>query len=429
MTAIERPPHAPPAAAPHHRRYRRGMSVFEAVMVALQGLIANKLRSVLTMLGIIIGVASVILTVALGSGASQQSQEIIRKMGTNVLTAFPNWQRTGAVNNGLGSANTLKEEDAQAVLEECRDIAAVAPECSGRAQVKYKQQNTSTNVVGCTPDEFDIRNVAMAKGHIFTKADNAHRARVCVIGDQVRDTLFGDNVEPLGKILKVKKDNFEVVGVAAYKGSTGFRNMDDQIWVPLTTAMHRLFGQTYINSISIQAKNENVMEDAQREVEQVIGRRHHQPPGQDPDIRIFNQQDLADTAKQQSAMMTMLLTGVATVSLLVGGIGIMNIMLVSVTERTREIGIRKAIGARFKDILNQFLIESVTMSLVGGALGILLGTLGSLALTNFVHWPTLLTIEPVVISFIFAALVGIFFGIYPALKAAKLDPIEALRYE
>src|SRR5690348_5186463 len=255
MTAIERPPHAPPVAAPHHPRYRRGMSVFEAVMVALQGLLANKLRSVLTMLGIIIGVASVILTVALGSGASQQSQEIIRKMGTNVLTAFPNWQRTGVVNNGLGSANTLKEEDAQATLEECRDIAAVAPECSGRAQVKYKQQNTSTNVVGCTPDEFDIRNVAMAKGHIFTNADNSHRARVCVIGDQVRDTLFGDNIEPIGKILKVKKDNFEVVGVAAYKGSTGFRNMDDQIWVPLTTAMHRLFGQTYINSISVQAKN------------------------------------------------------------------------------------------------------------------------------------------------------------------------------
>jgi putative ABC transport system permease protein len=416
-------------AAKPWRSRSRGMSLWEAVLVALQGLLANKLRSILTMLGIIIGVASVILTVSLGQGASEQSQDIIRKMGTNVLTLMPNFQRTGAINNGIGSLQNLKEEDSAAILNECPDVGAVAPEYTGRLRVKYLNQNTSTTVVGTTPEHFDIRNVKMADGRIFTKADNEQRARVCVVGDAVRDAVFGDNVQPVGKVVKIRGINFEVVGVAAYKGAAGFNNPDDQVWVPLTTAMYRLFGAKYLQRISIQATNEKTMDKAQTEVEQLMMRRHHQQPYDQPDVRIFNQADLAETAQQQSDMLTKLLTGIAAVSLLVGGIGIMNIMLVSVTERTREIGIRKAIGARWLDILNQFLIESVTMSLVGGLMGIGLGIGGSLALKNYVGWATMLTLPPILMAFGFAAVIGIFFGIYPAMKAARLNPIEALRYE
>ncbi len=428
MSAIE----TAPAAVQPARRQRirhRGMSPWEAIMVALQGLAANKMRSILTMLGIIIGVASVIMTVALGQGAAAESQKIIAQMGTNVLTVMPNSQRTGAVQGGLGSSQNLTLDDADAIFKECPSVLAVAPEVTNRTRAKYGNQNTSTNIVGTTPEHLDARNLKLAEGRFFTNADVDNRARVCVIGDEVKNNIFGENLQPLGKTLKIRGNNFEVIGVMAYKGSAGWSNPDDQIWVPVTTAMKRLFGMDYVSRLSVQAKSEEVMDKARIEIEDLMHKRHRLQPFEPTDVRVFSQGDLAETAEQQSNMMTMLLTGIALVSLLVGGIGIMNIMLVSVTERTREIGIRKAIGARFRDILSQFLIESVTLSAVGGLLGIAVGVGGGIAMKNYVGWPTLLTPEPILLSFVFSAAVGVFFGMYPAMKAARLDPIDALRYE
>jgi len=296
--------------------------------------------------------------------------------------------------------------------------------------VKYLNQNTRTSVIGTTPEYFDIRNYKLADGQYFTHADDERRAKVCVIGDSVRDSLFGDNILPVGKTLKIRGQNFEVVGVMAQKGSVGgFQNADDQVFGPINTAMKRLYGVDYIGRMSVQAKSDDVMGPAQNEVERLIARRHHLQPGDPPDVRVFNQADLADSARETSDMMTKLLTGIAMVSLLVGGIGIMNIMLVSVTERTREIGIRKAIGARWMDILNQFVIESVTLSLVGGLIGIGVGVGGAILMRTFVGWTTILTPFPIIVSFASSAVVGVFFGIYPAMKAARLNPIDALRYE
>jgi len=428
MTVFEQAP-APPASARRRVTRSRGMSLWEAVMVALHGLVANKMRSFLTMLGIIIGVASVILTIGLGQGAAAASQAIIANMGTNVLSVRPDSQRAGGISGGLGSAQTLTEEDGDAILKECPSVKAVAPEYQSRARAKYLNHNTSTNIMGTVPEHLDVRNLKLASGRFFTHSDVVRRGKVCVIGDEVKNTLFGDNAEPIGKFIKIRGQNFEVLGVMAYKGSAGWSNPDDQIWVPIDTAMKRLFGVKYIGGIGVQAASEDVMDKATEEINQVVSKRHHIAPGDPPDIRIFNQADLAETAQQQSDMMTMLLTGIALVSLLVGGIGIMNIMLVSVTERTREIGIRKAIGARWRDIMNQFLIESVTMSLVGGLIGISLGVGGSWLMRTYVGWATLITPTPIVMAFASAMVVGVFFGIYPAMKAAKLDPIEALRYE
>jgi putative ABC transport system permease protein len=428
MTVSERAPLSPPAARRQVTR-SRGMSLWEAVMVALHGLVANKMRSFLTMLGIIIGVASVILTIGLGQGAASASQAIIASMGTNVLSVRPDSQRTGAISQGLGSSQTLTVEDSDAILKECPSVKAVAPEYSGRQRAKYMNRNTSTTVLGTTPEHLDVRNLKLAAGRFFTHSDVARRAKVAVIGDEVKLDLFGENVEPVGKFIKIKSQNFEVVGVMAYKGSMGWSNPDDQIWVPLDTAMKRLYGVDYIGGIGVQAQNDEVMNDAKEEIERLISKRHRIPFGDPPDVRIFNQADLAETAQQQSDMMTMLLTGIALVSLLVGGIGIMNIMLVSVTERTREIGIRKAIGARWRDIMNQFLIESVTMSLVGGLIGVGLGVGGAWLMSTYVGWTTLITPKPILMAFASAMVVGVFFGIYPAMKAARLNPIEALRYE
>jgi ABC-type antimicrobial peptide transport system permease subunit len=254
------------------------------------------------------------------------------------------------------------------------------------------------------------------------------RAKVVVLGDNVRETLFG-NIAPVGKVLKVNGQSFKVVGVFEYKGGGSFRNPDDQIYIPVTTAMRRVFGQDYLSSIGVQAVNEDVMSGIQTKIEDLMKKRHKLMPSDPADVRIFNQADLNEAASEQSRILTILLTGVALVSLLVGGIGIMNIMLVSVTERTREIGIRKAIGAKARDILSQFLIESVTLSLVGGLIGVGLGISSAILISTFAQWPTVLSPPAIILSFSFAAVVGIFFGIYPASKASRLDPIEALRYE
>jgi len=409
------------------------MSVLEAFRLALQGLVANKLRSFLTMLGIIIGVSSVIIMIALGQGVAGATQAAIQKLGTNVLTVFPNTQMNGGVSQGIGSAQTLKPDDVDVIRKLSPDVKVIVPEYRGNGTVKFQNQNTRTTVYGATPDYFEVRNLPLAEGKIFDWDDVKQKAKVAVIGDTVRETLFG-SLQAIGKYIKVNGQNFKVIGIITKRGSTGFRSADDQITVPYTTAMRRVFGVEYLSGMSIQAKSADKMGEAQEEIIAAVAKAHKQHEGDPPDVRIFNQADLSESAAQQSSFLTMLLAGIAAVSLIVGGIGIMNIMLVSVTERTREIGIRKAIGAKRKDILYQFLIESVTLSLIGGLIGIGLGVGGSLwmgraADEGGLGFPMMLSVTPMVVSFVFSALVGVFFGIYPAMKASRLDPIEALRYE
>ena len=414
---------------PVERSHRRGMSIGEAVRVALQGLASNKLRSLLTMLGIIIGVGSVIAMMAIGEGANQAARATLQAMGTNVLQLFPGQQRKGGVNFGFGSITTLKTADAEAILKQCPAVKDATQESTGNVRVRFQNQNSSTSLLGATPNYPAIRNFHLAEGRFFTVNDVRRRAKVVVVGASIRDTLFG-NLDPLGKILKVNGQSFKVIGAFKPQGSnSGWRNPDDQIWVPVTTAMRRVFGKDYINGMSIQAVSEDKMQEAQDQIEAPITKRHKTPAGEPVDVIIRNQADLLNTAQQQTGIFTMLLASVAGVSLFVGGIGIMNIMLVTVTERTREIGIRKAIGAKRNDIRNQFLIEAVTMSLVGGLLGIALG----LAVTTFgaarTGWNMVVTPQSIMLSFGFSAIVGVLFGVYPASKASRLHPIDALRYE
>ncbi len=414
--------------APSVRR-RRGMSLGECFRIAIQGLFANKLRAVLTMLGIIIGVASVIIMIALGQGVGKANQETIRRLGTNVLSVFPNQQQRGGVSQGLGSSQTLKMEDSDAIKKNCPSVKEVAPEVRGRGiRVKFQNQNTTTEVMGSTPNYFGIRNLPLAEGKYFDDDDVKRRAKVAVIGDNIRQTIFGD-IQPTGKTMKVGSQNFKVIGVIQPRGGTGFRNPDDMIVVPVTTAMLRVFSQDFLNGITVQATSDEKMDQARQELEASIAKTQKVRPDEPSPVRVFSQSDLAENAAQQSQFMTMLLAGIALVSLIVGGIGIMNIMLVSVTERTREIGIRKAIGAKRRDILLQFMIESITMSLVGGLIGIGVGILGSIQMQNGAGFPMLLSLPPMILSFAFSAVVGIFFGIYPAIKASGLNPREALRYE
>jgi len=425
---IEHHPHL------HREDFRRqGLGLSEAFRVALDGLTANKMRSFLTMLGIIIGVSAVIVMVALGQGVAKATQESIARLGTNVLNVRPNSQRTGAVSMGAGTEQNLKLEDAAAVLAGCPSVKAVSPEVRGSVTVKYGNENTKTTVYGTGPDYFAIRNLPLESGTKFTEDDIKRRAKVAVLGAEVKDTLFGRQ-DPVGRTIRLNGQSFRVLGTIKYRGGGGFRNPDDQVVVPVTTAMRRVFGQDYLNAITAQAVTESKMFQAQEEIMQVLARQHKLRPDEEPDVRVFNQADITESANQQSAFLTMLLAGIALVSLIVGGIGIMNIMLVSVTERTREIGIRKAIGAKRRDILYQFLIESITLSLVGGIIGILFGIgvslwMGTPSTSGGLGFPMLLSIPPMVIAFGFSAMVGTFFGIYPAMKAARLDPIEALRFE
>jgi len=433
MSAVEQS--AAPLIAPVKVgvRHTRGMSMTEAFRIALQGLVANKLRSFLTMLGIIIGVGSVIVMVALGQGVAKASQDAIAKLGTNVMTVMPNSQMRGGVSQGMGSQQNLKMEHVEQFKKLCPSVKLVVPEYRGNGQVKFQNQNTKTTVFGASPEYFTVRNLPLAEGKFFTDDDVKRKAKVAVIGDNIRETLFG-SIQPIGKTIKVNGQNFKVVGLTQKRGGMMFRNPDDQITVPVTTAMRRVFGAEYLGSLSVQAINEQKMGDAEDELMEAAKKVLKAAPGEESPIRVFNQADLMESANQQSGFLTMLLAGIALVSLIVGGIGIMNIMLVSVTERTREIGIRKAIGAKRKDILYQFLIESVTLSLVGGLMGIGGGIgialwMARPADEGGVGFPMMLSPQPIIISFVFSAVVGIFFGIYPAFKASALDPIEALRYE
>ncbi len=412
---------------------RHGLSVTEAFRIALGSLVTNKMRSALTMLGIIIGVGSVIVMVSLGQGVAAATQASIQRLGTNILTVMPASQQRGGVSQGLGSSQTLKLEDLDVVLRSSPSVKAASAEYRGTGTVKFGNENTRTTIQGASPTYFEIHNMPLARGRGFTSAEVRSRAKVAVLGDGIRQTLFAGQ-RPIGKTIKVNGQNFRVIGVVRPRGGGGFRSPDDQITIPVTTAQRRVFGVEHLTSITVQAASAERMDRAQGEVLAAVAKAHRLPRGAEPDVRLFNQADVTESAAQQSTFLTMLLAGIAAVSLIVGGIGIMNIMLVSVTERTREVGIRKALGAKRKDVLYQFLIEAVTISVAGGVAGILIGIglsfwMARPADAGGMGFPMLLTPTPMIVSFVFSALVGVFFGIYPAAKAASLNPIQALRHE
>jgi putative ABC transport system permease protein len=396
--------------------------------MALGGLGANKLRSFLTMLGVIIGVGAVIIAIAIGEGSRAAVAESIQKLGTNVLTVFPGSQRQGGVSFGGGSSVTLKLEDADAILKQAPSVAKVSPTVNRSAQIKYKNKNDNKSITGTGADYPTISAHYIGKGRYFDAGEVRGLKRVAVLGSNVAKDLF-DSASPINKSIRISGQNFQVIGVFRPKGGTGFRNPDDAVFVPVTTAMRRLFGMQNVNNLSVQAKSFPLMGRAQSEVESVLKRQHKISPSSPPDVTVFSQADLAETQNAQQDTFGNLIKYLAVVSLVVGGIGIMNIMLVSVTERTREIGIRKAIGARRADILTQFLLEALFLSLVGGLIGVAVGYGGSTAVSQANGWRVEVAPQTVLLAFSFSAVVGIFFGFYPALKASNLSPIEALRYE
>ena len=403
------------------------MSVLESLANALNALLANKLRSILTMLGVIIGVAAIITTTSIGEGAKADVTERIQTLGANILAVRPGQSRF----RGRGSADarrSLTVEDMETLQERGQNFGYVTPEVSNRAQVKHLNKNTNTTIVGTSPEYLVTANFSVEKGRFFTESDIRYRERVCVLGKTVADTLF-EQIDPIGKTVKIKNVGFHVLGVMKEKGASGWRNPDDQVFVPYSTAMKRVFGADYLSSISIQAKDGKLLEAAETEVTELLRKQHKIPINKDPDFHVRNQAEFMETLEESNQTFTNLILGIAVVSLVVGGIGIMNIMLVSVTERTKEIGLRKAVGAQRSDILAQFLVESTTLALVGGIIGIGVGIGGANLVTSFWEWRTLVSPMYGILSFVVSALVGIFFGAYPAWKAAKLHPIDALRHE
>jgi len=399
-----------------------------SLTMALRGLSSNKLRSFLTMLGVIIGVGAVIIAIAIGQGSREAVAESIQRLGTNVMTVFPGQQRRGGVSMGWGSQSTMTLEDAKAILRECPSVGKVSAAVNRSAQVKYKNRNSTVTVNGNGPDYPTISNHPVAQGRYFTEAEVKQLKRVAVLGSTTGKDLF-DQQSPVGKTIRIQGTSFQVVGLLKEKGGQGFRNPDDMVYVPVTTAMRRLFGMENVQNITVQARTLSLMARAQEEIDGVLRKRHKIATGGVADFMVFSQADLAETQNEQQNTFTALITYLAIVSLLVGGIGIMNIMLVSVTERTREIGIRKAIGAKRRNILGQFLIEAMVLSLVGGLLGVVFGVVGSGVVAEANEWKVVVSTPAIVLAYGFSAVVGVFFGFYPALKASNLNPIEALRYE
>jgi putative ABC transport system permease protein len=406
------------------------MPVFEIINVALESLRTNKLRSFLTMLGIVIGVGAVIAMIALGRGAQESVKQRIASLGTTLLTVFPGQARGfGPVASATDRA-ALTLDDAAALEERGRSILAVEPEMSRQLQVQYESRNTNTNVVGTTSNYLEVRKFTMGAGRMFTSSEDTARRRVAVLGAQVAMDLGVTDPDILiGEPIRIGGIQFEIAGVLASKGGTGFQNPDDQVLVPIQTARYRLIGSDRLRSIGVLAASEEEIPVAMAEVTRILRREHRLAPGREDDFQIRNQADFLTTLGETTQVFTYLLAGIAAVSLLVGGIGIMNIMLVSVTERTREIGVRKALGATQANILTQFLIEAVVLCLLGGIIGILFGAGTAFILKKAFGWTTSVGLSSVVVAFFFAALVGVGFGVWPARRAAALDPIESLRYE
>ncbi|MDA8155009.1 MAG: ABC transporter permease [Actinomycetota bacterium] len=400
--------------------------------LAFRTLRVNKMRSLLTMLGIIIGVGAVIAMLAVGTGATQQITAQISSMGSNLLIILPGSTTSGGLRMGAGTQPTLTTFDSDAIEEDAPAVAAAAPVLSGSAQVIYGNQNWSTVVSGTTPSMLYVRDWQLAEGRPFSDADVKNATKVCLMGQTVVDNLFGGE-DPLGKTVQIKGVPFQVIGVLAVKGQSVMgQDQDDTIYVPVTTAQRKLFGTAFpgmVRVIMIKARSTADLNAAQDQINALLRQRHHIMPGQDDDFTVRNLTQMMQAAEQSTKIMTLLLGAIASVSLLVGGIGIMNIMLVSVTERTREIGIRMAIGAKTWDIRIQFIAEALIMSLIGGIIGIALGVAGSSAISKIAGWPAVVSPFSALLAFGFSGAVGIFFGFYPAYKASLLDPIDALRYE
>jgi putative ABC transport system permease protein len=410
------------------------MNVLASARIAVRALRVNLLRSALTMLGIVIGVGAVITMVAVGSGAQARVAEQIQSLGSNMIIVLSGSAISGGVRMGSGSQLTITEDDAWAIQREIRTVAAAAPTSRGGAQVVYGNLNWATSIQGVTSEFFTAREWDVSDGRLFSQDEVEGAAKVALIGQTVAGNLFGDG-DPLGQIIRIKNVPFGVIGVLQRKGQTTFgQDQDDTVLIPLSTAKKKVLGSSQANaravgSIAVKVGDARAMPDAEQEIRGLLRQRHHLQSFQDDDFWIRNLTEVLQSQEASSKVLTWLLAAIASVSLLVGGIGIMNIMLVSVTERTREIGLRMAVGARGRDILVQFLVEAVTLSLIGGVLGIALGLGGSYAIAYFAQWRTLVSLEAVGVAFVFSAAVGVFFGFYPARQASRLNPIDALRYE
>lgn len=402
--------------------------------VALRALQVNKVRSGLTMLGIVIGVAAVIATVAVGTGATQRIQQQISSIGSNIIIVIPGSLTSSGLHMGTGAAVTLSETDARELATQCPSIAVVAPVVRGASQLVYENANWGSITMGVTPEFLAVRDLSVVKGEPFTQHDVDAANKVVLLGQTVADNLFGD-VDPIGKTIRVKKVPFTVVGVLGRKGQSPMgQDQDDIVLIPISTAKRKVLGiksanADAVDSIMLQAVSNQQMPAAQDEAQALLRQRHHLQLGQEDDFSVRNMQEIFAAQEASSRVMALMLAAVASVSLIVGGIGIMNIMLVSVRERTREIGLRQAVGAKTRDILSQFLVEAATLSLAGGIVGIALGIGVSFLISRLANWSTVVGPGAVLLAVFFSAIVGISFGYYPARKAAYLDPIEALRYE
>ncbi len=408
------------------------LSPLDGARIAIGALKVNVMRSLLTMLGIIIGVGAVIVMVAIGAGARDMIGEQIRSIGSNLILVIPGAVVQGGARLGSGSIHTLKSWDAEAISKECPAVKLAAPVWGDVTQVVYGNRNWRTRVTGTTESNFLIREWLIRYGRMFTPEEEKWAAKVVVIGLTVVENLFGDT-DPLGKMIRIKSVPLTVVGVLERKGqSPRGEDQDDAVYLPLKTAQYRLFGTPFLDEIQailVQAKDVSVIPDAQKQIDELLTRRHKIGRNQEKDFTVRNLTEILQTAQKSLTIMTTLLGAIAAISLLVGGIGIMNIMLVSVTERTREIGIRMAVGARSADILSQFLIEGVVLSVTGGLIGTAAGVAGAFIFARTSGWPALIDVGTVLVSILFSAAVGVFFGFYPAFKASRLHPIEALRHE
>ncbi len=401
----------------------------ESVQIAVTALLGNKLRSILTMLGIIIGVGAVIAMISIGMGVKQNVTNSIASLGSNMLIVTPGSTNKGGVRSAAGSSQKLKYEDAEAIKKKIKNIDYVSPTVNGSYQIVNGHENWNSSVYGVTPEYLKIRDLTIGTGSFITQNDLNSRNRVAVIGTTVATNLF-ESENPVGKNIRINNQPYKVIGVIESKGQSSMgQDQDDVVIIPLTTAQERLMGITYVRSINIQVSSADKIESVQGQVETLLRQRHHIVGDKEDDFSVRNLTSLMETMTSTTTMLTLFLGSIAAISLLVGGIGIMNIMMVSVTERTREIGIRKALGATFQNIMMQFLIESVVIGVIGGLMGVAVGVGIALAIAKTGLFQTVITAAPILISFSFSVGIGLFFGIYPARKAARLDPIEALRYE
>lgn len=407
------------------------MSINDIIQETFSAITVNKARSSLTILGIVIGIGSVIAMISIGQGAQSSIETSIQSIGSNLVLVMPGFQRGigTQVSAGRGSAQTLTQADADAIQKEITLAKAVAPEISKRYQVTAKGQNTNTQVVGTVGTYPEVRNIQIDTGAFVSDQNVRSLSKVAVLGPTTRDDLFGTDANPIGQYIRINHVDFKVIGVTKSKGGTGFGSQDDIVFVPLSTAQRFLAGDTYVTTISIEAMNQNDMATIQQQISDLLLQKHNISNSQLADFQVLNQQDIAQTASAVTDTMTILLASIAGISLIVGGIGIMNMMLTTVTERTREIGLRKAIGAKKKDISLQFLTESVMLTFLGGMIGIILGWLLAWGVTQFGGIATKISLMSILLAVGVSAAIGIIFGYYPARRAAGLNPIEALRYE